>query len=199
MDYIHIFLPGRKKHTLVLLHGTGGTEQDLISLAKIIDKEASILAIRGNVLENGMSRFFKRFSEGVFDIEDLKIRTKELGDFISSASKKYSFDSPVIVGYSNGANIGASLILLMPQVARTAILFRAMLPLVPEKLPDLSSTDLFISCGTLDQVIPKQGTLDLLNLLKEARANVTMNWEESNHALTRVEVEKASNWLALLH
>ena len=115
LGFIHRFEPGNRGDiTLVLLHGTGGNEEDLIPVGKVLAPGAAVLSPRGNELENGMPRFFRRFSEGVFDLEDLKFRSKELADFVKNASVKYGFDmsSVVLVGYSNGANIAVSMLLL---------------------------------------------------------------------------------------
>src|SRR5438067_3776491 len=143
-DFIHQLVPGNSKRTLLLLHGTGGNERDLIPLGHDLDPNASLLSPRGKVLENGMPRFFRRLAEGVFDLEDLQKRTHELADFVVSATKHYKIDPPsrdygaagnqqiVAVGYSNGANIAASMLLLRPQILAAAILFRAMVPLIPE-------------------------------------------------------------------
>jgi len=199
LGFIHKFIPAKRSEfpTLLVLHGTGGDEDDLIPLAGMIDPDAAILSPRGKTLENGMPRFFRRFAEGKFDIRDLRFRTAELADFVSLASKKYGFDpkSVVAVGYSNGANIGASLLLLRPETLSRAILFRAMLPLSPEKLPDLSGKKVFISAGKHDTMIPKDGTLALQDLLEKASAQVTMNWINSTHSLIQTEVEKAREWL----
>jgi len=199
LGFIHKFIPAKRSEfpTLLVLHGTGGDEDDLIPLAGMIDPDAAILSPRGKTLENGMPRFFRRFAEGKFDIRDLRFRTAELADFVSLASKKYGFDpkSVVAVGYSNGANIGASLLLLRPETLSRAILFRAMLPLSPEKLPDLSGKKVFISAGKHDTMIPKDGTLALQDLLEKASAQVTMNWINSAHSLIQTEVEKAREWL----
>ena len=149
LGFIHRFVPAKRSgaQTLLVLHGTGGDETDLLLLANMIDPDAAILSPRGRTLENGMPRFFRRFAEGKFDIKDLKFRTAELADFVLLASKKYSFnlDSVVAVGYSNGANIAASLLLLRPETVSRAILFRTMLPLTPEKLLDLSGKQVLIS------------------------------------------------------
>ena len=199
LGFIHRFIPAKRDdaNTLLALHGTGGDEDDMLSLARTIDGEAAILSPRGKVLENGMPRFFRRFAEGVFDVEDLRFRTAELADFVSAASKKYGFDprSVVGLGYSNGANIGASLLLLRPETMKRAILFRAMLPLKPEKKPDLSGKKVFISAGRSDSMIPREGTIALQKMLEDAGAQVTMNWEDSTHSLISVEVEKAKEWL----
>jgi phospholipase/carboxylesterase len=136
--------------TFLLLHGTGGNEEDLIPLAYELDKRAAILSPRGKVLENGTTpRFFRRLAEGVFDLEDLKFRTNELAEFVVDASKTYNFDLQhvIAVGYSNGANIAASMLLLRPETLSSAILFRAMVPLVPQTLPVLSNKLIFMSSG----------------------------------------------------
>ncbi len=199
LGFIHRFLPGKSGNTttLLVLHGTGGDETDLFSLAKMIDGNAAILSPRGKVLENGMPRFFRRLAEGVFDIADLKFRTAELAEFVSSASKVYGFDpsSVVALGYSNGANIGASLLLLRPETLSKAILFRAMLPLTPENTPKLSGKKVFISAGRMDAMIPREGTIALQKLLEKAGAQVTLNWVESTHSLIRSEIEQAKVWL----
>src|ERR1700676_1473126 len=139
-DFIHKFVPGTSGRTLILLHGTGGTESDLIDLGRRLDPTAALLSPRGKVLENGMPRFFRRLAEGVFDLDDLKKRTQELADFVISAAQHYKIDNRqiVVVGYSNGANIAASILLLRPEVLSAAILFRAMVPLVPELKPNLN-------------------------------------------------------------
>lgn len=200
LGFVHKFIPAREAGapTLLLLHGTGGNEQDLISLGNMIDQNASILSPRGKVLENGMPRFFRRFSEGNFDIEDLKFRTAELADFVSHSSKKYRFDpaSVVGVGYSNGANIAAALLLLRPETLGSAILFRAMLPLKVEKLPDLSEKKVFISAGRFDTMIPREGTVALQKTLESTGADVTLNWVNSSHSLTQGEVVTAREWLS---
>src|SRR5918992_1108121 len=138
LGFIHQFIPSfdtQDKVTFLLLHGTGGNEQDLIPLGRELNPRAAMLSPRGKVLESGMPRFFRRLAEGVFDIEDLKFRTHELADFVEKASKVYKFDLRYIIsiGYSNGANIAASMLLRKPQTLSGAILFRAMVPLVPKK------------------------------------------------------------------
>src|SRR5436305_9724910 len=155
-DFIHEFVLGNSNRTLLLLHGTGGNERDLIPLARELDARAALLSPRGKVLENGMPRFFRRVAEGVFDLDDLKKRTNELADFVAAAAQHYGFssDKVVAVGYSNGANIAASVLLLRPEVLSTAILFRAMVPLVPQTKPNLSSARVWIGAGTNDPIIP---------------------------------------------
>src|SRR5216110_3498545 len=151
-DFLHEFVHGNSNGTLLLLHGTGGNERDLIPLGRELDPNAALLSPRGKVLENGMPRFFRRLAEGVFDVEDLKHRTNELADFVAAAAEHYGFaaDKVVAVGYSNGANIAASLLLLRPEVLSAAVLFRAMVPLVPDTPPNLSAVRVWIGGGTDD-------------------------------------------------
>src|SRR5437588_9417037 len=148
-DFIHEFVPGSSERTLLLLHGTGGNERDLIPLGHELDPGAALLSPRGKVLEHGMPRFFRRLAEGVFDLEDLTRRTHELADFVADAATRYGFDprNVIAVGFSNGANIAASLLLLRPETLAAAVLFRPMIPLVPETLPDLSRVPVFIAAG----------------------------------------------------
>lgn len=196
-DFVHEFMPGSSKRTLLLLHGTGGNERDLVPLGREIDPTAAFLSPRGKVLENGMPRFFRRLAEGIFDEEDLKRRTDELADFVGAAAKHYEFaaDQVVGVGYSNGANIAASLLLLRPETLRAAILFRAMVPLVPEKLPDLSLLRVWIGAGTHDPIIPTSETQRLVELLRGAGADVTIRFFDAGHNLTNDEIEIARDWL----
>ena len=159
---------------------------------------ASILSPRGKVLENGMPRFFRRLAEGVFDIEDLKFRTNELADFVQNASKIYAFDLNRImaIGYSNGANIAASVLLLRPEILSHAILFRPMIPLIPDTLPNLSDKHILISAGSYDPIVPSQQTEDLFDLLRNAGAHVSIQWQNSGHELTQRDVKVARNWVA---
>lgn len=202
LGFIHRFIPstksGARTTTLLLLHGTGGTEEDLIPMGREIAPNAAILSPRGKVLENGMPRFFRRLAEGVFDIEDLKLRTHELADFVVAASKVYDFDLRyvVAVGYSNGANIAASELFLRPSLFSSAILYRPMVPLIPEVLPDLSAKHVFISAGLHDPIVSDRETENLFNLLKKAGvADISINWQNSGHELTLEEIRKVKHWL----
>ncbi len=200
LGFIHEFVPGTSKRTLLLLHGTGGNEHDLISLGHELDSNAALLSPRGKILENGMSRFFRRLAEGIFDLEDLKKRTNELADFVVAEAKHYKLaaDQVVAVGYSNGANIAASMLLLRPETPRAAILFRAMVPLVPDKLPDLSSVRVWIGGGSNDPIIPISETNRLAEILRNAGADVTVRYFPAGHELTPADVEIAREWLMTL-
>jgi len=187
--------------TFLLLHGTGGNEEDLISLAYELDQSAAILSPRGKVLENGVApRFFRRLAEGVFDVEDLKFRTNELANFVKNASNTYGFDMDhlIAVGYSNGANIASSMLLLRPEVLSAAILFRAMVPLLPQVLPDLTNKHIFMSSGLHDPIVPKQETERLIGLFKKAGAKVSLHWQNSGHELRMNEINTAREWLSNL-
>src|SRR6266513_1264025 len=199
-DFIHDFIPGDSPRTLLLLHGTGGNERDLIALGRQLDPNAALLSPRGKVLENGMPRFFRRLAEGVFDLEDLKHRTNELADFVTAAAQHYGFatDQLVAVGYSNGANIAASMLLLRPEVMPAAILFRAMVPLVPDKLPELSSVHVWIGAGDQDSIIPPSEAQGLVELLRRAGADVTIRFFNAGHSLTNDDLEAARHWLGAL-
>jgi predicted esterase len=200
LDFIHEFVPGSSNRTLLLLHGTGGNELDLIPLGRELDPNASLLSPRGKVLENGMPRFFRRLAEGVFDVEDLKQRTNELADFVGQATQHYKLaaDQLVAVGYSNGANIAASMLLLRPEILRAAILFRAMVPLVPEDLPNLSPVRVWIGEGDQDPIIPESEAQRLAELLRRAGADVTIRFLEGGHEFTRDDVDAAREWLTTL-
>ena len=196
-EFIHEFVPGNSSRTLLLLHGTGGNERDLIALGRELDPNAALLSPRGKVLENGMPRFFRRLAEGVFDLDDLKKRTNELADFVAAAAQHYGFaaDKLITVGYSNGANMAASMLLLRPQTLSAAILFRAMVPLVPATQPNLSAVRVWIGAGTHDPIIPTSETKRLGELLRSAGADVTIRYFQASHALTANDIDAAREWL----
>lgn len=198
----HIFQKGQNptKPTLLLLHGTGGNELDLLPLAGMVDDEANVLSVRGNVLENGMPRFFRRLAEGVFDEEDLIFRTKELNEFLDEAAEKYSFarDNIMAIGYSNGANIAASLLFHYQTALKGAILHHPMVPRRGVELPDLKGTSVFIAAGTNDPICSPSESEELRLLLEKANADVTLHWENRGHQLTEGEVHAASLWYSSL-
>lgn len=198
----HIFQKGKdhNKPTLLLLHGTGGDESNLLPIAEIVDKAASVLSVRGNVLENGMPRYFKRLAEGVFDEEDLIFRTKELNEFLDQAAQKYEFNrnNMIAIGYSNGANIAASLLFHYQDALKGAILHHPMVPRRGIDLPDLSGKSVFIAAGTNDPICPPEESEELQTLLEGANAKVEIHWENRGHQLTLEEVEAASKWYSRL-
>ena len=184
--------------TLLLLHGTGGDENDLIPLGQLLLPNANLLSPRGNVPENGMARFFLRLQEGVFDQEDLKARTDDLDRFIEIASSQHGFDPSrvIAVGYSNGANIAASLLLRRPERLRAAVLLHAMVPFEPESVPDLSGKPIFLSAGRNDPIVPVENTRRLAALFQAANADLTLHWHDAGHSLTREEAVAARDWIA---
>lgn len=197
----HIFKQGTNPQApvLVMLHGTGGTEQDLLGLAELISPTSSVLSIRGNVLENGMPRFFRRIAEGVFDEEDLVIRTTELYDFLEQAAADYELNRSnfVAVGYSNGANIAGSLLFHYASSLRGAILHHPMVPRRGVKLPDLSGVPIFIGAGENDPICSPVETEELEELFDNAGAWVDVYWERAGHRLTQTEAAAAAQWFGL--
>lgn len=195
MTLKHIFKKGSDR-VLLLLHGTGGTENDLLPVAEMIDPDASVLSVRGNVSENGMPRFFKRLAEGVFDEEDLIFRTKELHQFLDDAAEKYGFDRQqvIAVGYSNGANIAGSLLFHYEDSLKGAILYHPMVPRRGVALPDLRSVPVFIGAGKNDPICPASETEELSSLLTKAYAHVEVHWEHQGHQLTHSEVSASKKW-----
>jgi phospholipase/carboxylesterase len=200
MDFIHHFMPAHEtppRRVLLLLHGTGGNENDLLPLGTDLDPSASLLSPRGNVLENGMPRFFRRLAEGVFDEEDVIRRAHELADFTLAAAARYKFDPQHLtaVGYSNGANIAAAILLLRSEVFSGAILFRAMVPLTPATPPSLAGTRVLICAGERDPIVPAENAERLSAMLRDSGAEVTLRVHSAGHELTSLDVVAAKNWL----
>jgi len=199
-DFVHRWAPAVHVHaapTLLLLHGTGGDENDLMPLGRRLLPEANLLSPRGKTLERGMPRFFRRLAEGVFDQEDLERRTAELGAFIAQCAATYGFaaDRVMAVGYSNGANIAASLLLRQPERLAGAILLHPMVPFLPASLPNLNGKPIFIGAGDNDPIVPVANTTQLHSLFQEAGAEVSVCWHRGGHSLTPGEVESAQSWL----
>ena len=194
--YTHRWIPGSDE-TVLLLHGTGGTENDLLPLAAELLPGAAVLAPRGNVMEGPMPRFFRRLAEGVFDMEDLALRTSQLAAFVRAASAAYGFDLARLtaIGFSNGANIAASVLLGEPDVFRRAVLFRAMLPreVTP---PRLDGTRVYLAAGRRDPIIPASSVERLAELLRQGGADVTLEWRHAGHGLVPEDVESSRSWLA---
>ncbi len=180
-----------------MLHGTGGNEEDLVGLGETLAPGAAMLSPRGKVSEYGAPRFFRRLAEGVFDHDDLLFRTHELAEFAEAASVEYGFERSklIAVGYSNGANVAASTILLHPGLLRAAVLFRAMVPFEPDLTPDLSGMPIFLAAGRMDRMIPPDNAQRLADILLEAGADVDLRWRNVGHPLTYEDVSEAKQWL----
>ena len=180
---------------LLMLHGTGGDENDLLPLGKAIAPDRTLISPRGKVLENGMPRFFRRLSEGVFDEADVIARTHELADFVIAACKKHNLKMPVAVGFSNGANIAAAMLLLRPEVLSGAILLRAMVPLQNPPPADLSGKRILLTSGANDPIIPLSNATRLATMLKTAGATLQHETLTTGHNLTQSDVTLATTWL----
>jgi phospholipase/carboxylesterase len=194
-------VPGEQsRRTLLMLHGTGGDENDLLPVGQMLDPESALLSPRGKVLENGAPRFFRRLREGVFDEEDVIRRAHELADFVASAVKENGLDASqvVAVGYSNGANIASAMMLLRPETLRGAVLLRGQLPLVPEKPPILTGKAAFLSSGKFDPIVDADSANTLAQLLTRAGAAVTHIWQQSGHEISRADIDEARTWLGQL-
>jgi phospholipase/carboxylesterase len=198
LGFVHRFIPGRdtSRPPLLLLHGTGGDENDLIPLAERIAPGATMLSPRGKISEHGMARFFRRSDDGVWDLADLKTRTAELAGFLTGARAVYAIEKPFALGYSNGANVAWSLLLKDPQALAGAILLRAMLPFDPRPLPDLANTPVLLIAGTHDELIPIEQAGLLAALLGEAGADVTYEALPAGHGLTYDDLHLAAAWLS---
>ncbi|MFD2114551.1 alpha/beta hydrolase [Paenibacillus yanchengensis] len=183
--------------TFVLLHGTGGNETSLLAIARDLAPDRNMLGIRGEVEENGMPRYFRRLSEGVFDMEDLRFRTKQLADFIREAAEKYQFslDTTYLVGYSNGANIAANMMLQESNFVQGAILLHPMVPSREKNDLSLKGKQVFISAGTLDPLVANEEVEELYHIMQQKQATVHLHWEENGHGVSRSEIEAAKNWL----
>jgi predicted esterase/catechol 2,3-dioxygenase-like lactoylglutathione lyase family enzyme len=204
LGFVHRYIPPSVSGeltgstTLLLLHGTGGDETDLLPLGRALLPGAGILSPRGKVLEQGAPRFFRRLAEGVFDQEDLARRTGELEEFVTASIHTYGLvpDGIVAVGFSNGANIAASMLLRRAGVLRGAVLLSPMVPFEPDSLPDLGGTAVFIGAGRSDSMVPQAQTERLAELLRQAGADVTVHWEPGGHGITKGEVDAAAYWIA---
>ena len=199
LSFVHRFGPGREdandRSPLLLLHGTGGDEHDIVPLGQSIAPGAALLAPRGQILENGMPRFFRRLREGVFDQEDVRRRAGELAGFVGEARERYALGRPVAVGFSNGANIAAALLWLYPDVLAGAVLLRAMVPLDDRPPADLTGKPILILSGEHDRLIAPEHAARLARLLSAAGAAVTQRTLAAGHGLTRADVDHARTWL----
>ncbi|HEV7839165.1 MAG TPA: alpha/beta hydrolase [Gemmatimonadaceae bacterium] len=202
LGFVHRFLPAADPgsgDTLIVLHGTGGDENDLIGIGQAVAPGAAVLSPRGNVSENGAPRFFKRLAEGVFDPKEVRSRADELARFIRAAIIRYGLDATRIyaLGYSNGANIASTVMFIEPGLLQGAILFRPMLVFEPEETSDLSGSGVFISAGRMDPIVPASSVERLVELFEQSRAEVTLKWQLAGHNLAPSEVREAAEWLAL--
>jgi predicted esterase len=200
-SYVHRFVPAAAggvsaPRTLLLLHGTGGDENDLLPLGPLLDPEAALLSPRGNVLENGMPRFFRRIREGVFDRADVVRRAGELSGFVTEARQAYQLGPVIAVGFSNGANIAGAVLLLHPNVLAGAMLLSPMVPLEPDSIPDLSGTPAWIAAGRADPLVPSEEVERLVDLLRRSGADVTLEWNPGGHGVPPTVVSAGRKWLA---
>jgi predicted esterase len=196
--YVHRWIPGDGRVAL-LLHGTGGNEDDLLPLVDQLLPGASVLTLRGNVLEGPMPRFFRRLREGVFDQADVAFRTTQLASFIRAAATAYRFDLAGLtaIGFSNGANIAANVLLREPGVIRQAVLFRAMVPSEGDRATGGEGTRVYIGAGRRDPIVPAENAERLAMLLREGGADVTIDWRMAGHGLTAEDVHNARSWLSI--
>jgi len=198
LSFVHRFEPAsrREARPLLLLHGTGGDENDLLPLGRMVAPGAALLSVRGKALEHGMPRFFRRLAEGVFDEADVMRRAHELADFVDAARAAYGIAAPLALGYSNGANIAAAMLLLRPQALRGAILMRAMVPLSEPPQADLSDKDVLMLSGLHDPIVPPANGERLAALLAASGAGVDRHVVPVGHRLSQADVTLAQRWLA---
>jgi phospholipase/carboxylesterase len=196
LSFIHRFEPGDRLQAapLLLLHGTGGDENDLLPLGRAIAPGNPLLSVRGKVLEHGMPRFFRRLAEGVFDEDDVRRRANELADFVVEARSKYRLAPPVALGYSNGANIAAAMLLLRPDILVGAVLLRAMVPLREVPKAHLAGKPVLIVSGRSDPIIPPDNSARLAALLANAGAAVQHRVLPAGHQLSQADLTVAREW-----
>lgn len=196
LGFVHRFVPATgDRPPLLMLHGTGGDEDDLVPLGTALAPGAALLSPRGQVRENGMPRFFRRLAEGVFDVEDLAARTDELAGFLAKAREAYGIGKPVAVGFSNGANIAWSLLLRHPQALAGAVLMRAMMPFRPQPAGRLDGVPVLLLSGSADAMSPPKQRDDLAEVLRGAGADLTHHVLPAGHGLTQEDVDLAAAWL----
>ncbi|MFG1320133.1 alpha/beta hydrolase [Xanthobacter autotrophicus] len=181
---------------LLLLHGTGGDETDLLPLGRMIAPGAALLSPRGQVSEGGMPRFFRRLAEGVFDEADVVRRARDLADFIAAARAVYGLAAPVAVGFSNGANIAAAMMLLRPEALAGAVLLRAMVPLSNPPAADLPATPVLLLSGAMDPIVPAENAARLKALLSAHGAQVEHRTLPASHGLTSADLTAARDFIA---
>ncbi|MGX9429499.1 MULTISPECIES: alpha/beta hydrolase [Bradyrhizobium] len=195
--FVYRFVPaeGAGAPPLLLLHGTGGDENDLLDLGKMLSPDSALLSPRGRVLENGMPRFFRRLAEGVFDEDDIRRRAAELADFVDAMRRRLGIGAPVAVGYSNGANIAAAMMLLRPGTLSGAILLRAMVPLSDPPRPDLAGAPVLVAAGQMDPIVTASNSAKLAEILGDAGADVTHRTLPAGHQLSQADLVLTREWL----
>jgi phospholipase/carboxylesterase len=198
LSFIHRFEPARDRAAppLLLLHGTGGDESDLLEVGRIVSPVSALLSPRGRVLEHGMPRFFRRLAEGVFDEDDVRRRAEELADFVEAARVRYGITKPIALGYSNGANIAAAVMLLRPATLAGGVLLRPMVPLQHPLLPDLAGMPVLVASGARDPIAGVAEGSRLAATLSDAGARVDRQITPSGHELSQADVTLARDWLA---
>lgn len=196
LGFVHRFEVGTEgERTLLLLHGTGGDESDLLPLAQAVAPGWSVLSPRGKVLEQGMPRFFRRIREGVFDLEDVAHRADELAEFVSAARTQYGLGRPIALGFSNGANIAAAVMLRHPDALAGAALIRAQRTIEGDPSPDLSGTHVLVLSGATDPLIPVVEAQTLVAQLANAGAAVDHEVVPAGHNLTQTDLDLLKQWL----
>jgi phospholipase/carboxylesterase len=197
LTFMHRFEPGIRQGAtpVLLLHGTGGDENDLLPLGRAVAPDAALLSPRGKVLEHGMPRFFRRLADGVFDEDDVRHQANALADFVGDARTRYRIAAPIALGYSNGANIAAAMLLLRPQVLSGAILLRAMVPLSTSPRGDLAAKPVLIISGAQDPTVPAENAARLADLLRASRAAVEHRVLPAGHGLSNADAMTARQWL----
>ena len=198
--YQHIFEPGTDPTAppLLLLHGTGGDEHDLLPLGRALSPGSALLSPRGNVSERGAPRFFARLGEGRFDPAEVTRRTHELADFIAATSKHYGLDRTklIAVGFSNGANIAATLLQLRPESLAGAVLLRPMVVLdQPAPAGSLTGKRVLLANGTEDPIVPADHPARLAALLRAGGATVTLHTSPTGHGLAAGDIAAAKKFL----
>jgi phospholipase/carboxylesterase len=198
LGFVHRFVPARDpaRPPLLLLHGTGGNESDLLPLAERVAPGAALVSPRGKVIEHGMPRFFRRLAEGVFDTEDVKRRAQELADFVEAARKTYGIAKPIAIGFSNGANIAAAMLLLRPEALAGAVLLRPVVPLEPAMPPELTGVPVLMLSGSEDPMSPPARRDRLESLLRQAGADVRHETVPAGHGLVAEDLAIAEKWLS---
>lgn len=194
-DFVHKFIPRKRfgRGSLLLLHQSGGNEDSLLKIGHEIAPNCALLGVRGRVQENGANRFYRKKND-LYDTEEQIIRTNELADWLESAKIDYDLQKVIAFGYSNGANMAATLLLIRPKVIAGALLFRPALPLMPSRMPDLSGKHIFISAGTEDRMVGKDETQSLIAILKEAGGDLRVFWQSGGHELHKQEIDSAKRW-----